>query len=309
MRSLLKLVIYLSVPALLINWWVVSRTEHAAEPFAGGRVIELIGPDLNVREYKAADRPDDATGDIVLLHGYAASIQWWDGVAQRLADRTHRTVVAIDLVGHGGSESPRESRAYGAVGQALAVRRAMAALHVDDAVLVGASMGGQVATLVAEQESDRVERVAVIDTFGAPGLYDLGPLKNAACWPIVGAAVDRLRAFDVVTKPSLQRAFADGFAVPDFAYASVKRLTQRGTCQSNAGDQMNRQRPTAQRLATLGKPVLVVWGARDVLTPMAANAAAYRDAGINPTVIQAAGHSGQVETPGKVVKILTEFIP
>jgi pimeloyl-ACP methyl ester carboxylesterase len=308
-RSLLKLVLYLSVPALLLNWWVVSRTERAAEPFAGGKVIELVGPDLNVRQYRAADRPEGPTGAIVLLHGYAGSIQWWDDVAQRLADRTHREVVAIDLVGHGGSESPRDSRAYGAVGQALAVRRAMAALHVDDAVLVGHSMGGQVATLVAEQEPDRVERVAVIDTFGAAGLYDLGPLQNAACWPVIGAAIDRLRAFDVVTKSSLERAFADGFAVPDFAYDSVKRMTQRGTCQSNAGDQMNRQRPTAQRLASLGKPVLVIWGARDVLTPMAANAAAYRDAGINPTVIQAAGHSGQVETPGKVVKILTEFLP
>jgi pimeloyl-ACP methyl ester carboxylesterase len=308
-RSLLKLIIYLSVPALLINWWVVSRTERAAEPFAGGKVVELVGPDLNVRQYEAGDRPGGGRGSIVLLHGYAGSIQWWEGIAQRLADRTHRDVVAIDLVGHGGSESPRDSSAYGAVGQALAVRRAMAAVDVDEAVLVGSSMGGQVATLVAEQESDRVERVAVLDTFGAPGLYDLGPLQNAACWPVIGAAIDRLRAFDVVTKPSLQRAFADGFAVPDFAYDAVKRPTQRGICQSNAGDQMNRQRPTAERLAALGKPVLVIWGARDVLTPMAANAAAYRDAGINPTVIQAAGHSAQVETPGKVVKILTEFIP
>lgn len=311
MRSLLKLVIYLSIPALLANWWVVSRTDRAAEPFAGGKVVELVGPDLNVREYAAnpgAERPGDATGAIVLLHGYAGSIQWWEQTAQRLAERTGRAVVAIDLVGHGGSESPRDSSAYGAVGQALAVRRAMAALRVDEAVLVGHSMGGHVATLVAEQESDRVERVAVIDTFGAAGLYDLGPLQGAACWPVVGAAIDRLRAFDVVTKSSLERAFAEGFAVPDFAYGALKRLTQRGTCQSNAGDQMNRQRPTAERLAGVGKPVRVVWGARDVLTPMATNVAAYRDAGIEPTVIRAAGHSPQVETPGRVVKILADFV-
>lgn len=306
MRTLLKPVLYLSIPALLVNWWVVSRTERAAEPFAGGTVVELVGPDLNVRQYGAG--PGEEAGAIVLLHGFAGSLQWWDRIAGRLADRTGREVVAIELVGHGGSESPRDSDAYGAVGQALAVRRAMAALRLDDVVLVGHSMGGHVATLVAEQESDRVERIAVIDTFGAPGLRDVGPVADAGCWPIVGAAIDRLRVFDVVTRSSLQRAFADGYRVPDFAYDAVRRPTQRGMCRSKVGDQLNAERPVAQRLADLPKPVLVIWGARDRLTPLAANAAAYRDAGINPTIIQGAGHSPQVETPGKVLRLLAGFV-
>jgi hypothetical protein len=65
------------VLALLVNAFVVARTQRPAEAFAGGRVLELDGPDLNVREYGA---PGDRA--VVLLHGYSASIQWWEQVAR-----------------------------------------------------------------------------------------------------------------------------------------------------------------------------------------------------------------------------------
>lgn len=295
---------YLAIPALLVNWWFVSQDERPAEAFGGGRVLELHGPDVNVRQFGAGP----SSGAIVLLHGYAGSAEWWAAVAPKLAEETGRKVIAIDMVGHGGSESPKESRAYGAVGQALAVRRALAALEVGDVVLLGHSMGGGVATLVAEQEPDLVDRVAVIDTMGAAGLVEDNIMKSATCWPVVGEALDRLRTVDAVTKPSLETGFADGFGVPPFAYTSLKTLTHRGLCKSNANLQLNKQQPIAERLADLGKPVLVVWGAQDKLTPMATNVAAYRAAGIQAEIIQGSGHSPQVEKPKKLVKLLAEFV-
>ena len=64
----------------------------------------------------------------------------------------------------------------------------------------------------------------------------------------------------------------------------------------------------ADRLAALGKPVLVVWGERDVLTPTAANVERYRKAGLAPTIIPGVGHSPMVEAPGEFVSAITEFI-
>ena len=122
MIKLAKLLVFIVVPALLINAWVVSRQTREAATFGGGRVVSITGPDLNVREYGAGS----GTGAIVLLHGYASSIEWWADVAEKLAAETKRKVIAIDLVGHGGSESPLDSDAYGAEGQALAVARALA---------------------------------------------------------------------------------------------------------------------------------------------------------------------------------------
>ena len=304
MIKLTKLLVFIVLPALLINAWVVSRQTQEAATFGGGRVVSITGPDLNVREYGTGS----GTGALVLLHGYASSIEWWADVADKLAAETGRKVIAVDLVGHGGSESPLDSDAYGAEGQAIAVARALAAVKADDVVLVGHSMGGHIATAVAQREPDLVDRVVVVDTFGAAGLRDLGPLKDATCWPVVGAALDRARRFDVVTKSSLQAGFAADFEVPTFAYRSLKQMTHRGVCEATAGDEMNAKRPVALQLAQLGKPVKVIWGGRDTLTPTAANVAAYENAGLTPQIIDRSGHSPQVEASDDVVEIVAGFV-
>ena len=56
---------------------------------------------------------------VVLLHGFAQSAASWDNVAEFLG-RT-RSVVALDLVGHGGSDRPEGADAYalGAQGEML----------------------------------------------------------------------------------------------------------------------------------------------------------------------------------------------
>lgn len=309
MRKLAKLLVFVVIPALLINAWFVSRQVKPATSFGGGHVVSIPGPDVNVREYGSGSGSAGSNrGAIVLLHGYASSIEWWGKVAPKLADETGRKVIAIDLIGHGGSESPRDSDAYGALGQALAVTRTLAALKADDVVLVGHSMGGHIATYVAEREPSLVAKVAVIDTFGAPGLRDLGPLKAITCAPIIGDATDRLRPFDAATKSSLAPAFAEGYPIPEFAYRSLRAMVHRGVCESTAGDELNAQRPEAERLAQLGKPVKVIWGSQDTLTPTAANVAAYRNAGLTPVIVDGAGHSSQVEKPDDVVKILVAFI-
>lgn len=291
-----------SVLALLANAVVVDRTARAAAAFAGGRVLQLDGPDLNVREYGPAGQ-----SAVVLLHGYSASIQWWEKVAPTLA-AAGRRVIAIDLVGHGGSEAPRDAGQYGAAGQSTAVRRALDALGVGKAVLIGHSMGGHVATAIAESDPGLVERVVVVDTFGDRRLVNRPALAGLACLPVVGPAADRLRAVPAVTRASLQTGFAADFPVPDLAFRSLQRLTHAGVCDSDAGEQLNTGQAEADRLAHLGKPVLVVWGDRDVLTPTAANVDRYREAGLTPRLIAGSGHSPMVEKPEEFVAAVTDFI-
>jgi 2-succinyl-6-hydroxy-2,4-cyclohexadiene-1-carboxylate synthase len=291
-----------AVVALLVNAWVVDRAERPAAAFGGGRVLDIDGPKLNVREYGA---PGDRA--VVLLHGYTASIEWWDKVAPTLAGMGQR-VIAIDLVGHGGSEKPRDAAQYGLAGQTAAVRRALEALGVHHAVLIGHSMGGHIATALAESDPDLVERIAVVDTYGATGLFEEPALAGADCWPIIGAALDRLRGVHAVTESSLQDGFAPGFPVPDLAYRSLEQLTQHGVCDSNPDEEVNRDRAVADQLAALHKPVLVIWGEHDVLTPTAQNVARFRAAGIEPRIISGAGHSPMVEAPDAFVAAVSDFV-
>jgi pimeloyl-ACP methyl ester carboxylesterase len=288
---------------LLVNAILVARDTSDAEPFAGGHVLELDGPDLNVREYG----PPGADTAIVLLHGFAGSIEWWEAAASDLARATDRRVITIDLVGHGGSESPGNDDSFSAEGQSTAIAEALAGLGLSRAVVVGHSMGGHIATALAEREPSLIESVAVIDTFGDAGLREQSSLAEVGCWPIVGHAIDRFRRIDAMVEDSLQAGFANDFAVPPLAFRSLERLTHRGVCESHPGVTMNEERPVADRLAALDVPVLVVWGDQDVLTPTAPNVARYKEAGLRPVVIPGAGHSPMVEKPTALVRVLTPF--
>ena len=78
-----------------------------------------------------------------------------------LLDREHR-VVAVDLLGHGGSEKPDSG--YSIPNQADLVAEALERLGVRHAEVVGHSLGGGVATALAERSPELVETVVIIDT-------------------------------------------------------------------------------------------------------------------------------------------------
>ena len=285
------------VAALVVNAFLVARATRQAQAFDGGRVIELDGPDLNVKEFGP---PGDRA--VVLLHGYSASVQWWDRVAAALPAQR---VVAIDLVGHGGSEAPRNAESYRIESQADAVRNALDALEVRHAVLVGHSMGGFVALALAGQDPERVERVVISDTPAETSLAQMPALAGLACAPIIGQAIDRLRPVDAISDSALQTGFAADFVVPALAHRSLEQLTHSGLCHARGQEGA----PAAvDRIARLEQPVLVVWGERDVLTPTATNVERYREAGLTPVVIRGSGHSPMVEAPGEFVNAITEFI-
>lgn len=289
-------VLLLAVVALLLNELVVNKEVRKAEPFAGGHVLELDGPDLNVREYGP---PGERA--VVLLHGYSSSIEWWERVAPQLA-RDQR-VIAIDLVGHGGSEAPSDASAYQSAGQAKAVHNALVALGVRHAVLIGHSMGGAVSAEVARQYPDLVERVVVSDTPAADDLVSMPLLGKMVCWPVIGPAMDLFRGVDAISEGSLQTGFAADFPVPDYAHRSLERLTYAGLCDSVEGPH-----PTVKTLVALDKPVLVLWGDQDVLTPTAPNVERYAAAGLPPVVIKGAGHTPMVEQPDQFLAAVTPFV-
>lgn len=289
-------VLLLAVVGLLLNELVVTKEQRKAEPFAGGHVLELDGPDLNVREYGP---PGDRA--VVLLHGYSASIQWWEQVAPRLA-RDQR-VIAIDLVGHGGSEAPGDGAAYRAAEQAKAVHNALEQLGVRHAELIGHSMGGAVSAELARQYPDLVERVVVSDTPAADDLVTMPLLGKMVCWPVIGPALDRFRTVDAITESSLQTGFGADYPVPDYAHRSLERLTYAGVCDSTEGPH-----PVVETLAALHKPVLVLWGDQDVLTPTAANVERYTEAGLTPVVIKGSGHTPMVEQPDQFLAAVTDFV-
>ena len=91
----------------------------------------------------------------VCLHGLVDDLTIWDRLAPSLAERGQLT--RYDQRGHGTSDAPpgpysRDDMASDAI--AL-----MDALAIEEAILVGHSMGGTVATVYAGAKPDRVDRL------------------------------------------------------------------------------------------------------------------------------------------------------
>ncbi|MFF4774103.1 alpha/beta fold hydrolase [Microtetraspora fusca] len=101
--------------------------------------------------------PRDAP-PLVLLHALGESAADWDAVIPAFADNWR--VYALDLRGHGGSDRPGD---YGLELMRSDVLGFLDALALDRVDLIGHSMGGLVAYLLAGDHPERVSRLVLED--------------------------------------------------------------------------------------------------------------------------------------------------
>lgn len=111
-------------------------------------VVELFH-----RELGGAGKPP-----LVILHGLLGSSRNWQTAGKDLAERFH--VFALDLRNHGSSPHADEAGFTAMVADVLAW---MDARGMARAILLGHSMGGKVAMLLACRHAERVERLVVVD--------------------------------------------------------------------------------------------------------------------------------------------------
>jgi esterase len=107
-----------------------------------------------------------------ILHGLFGSGRNWAGIAQRLA--AHHRVIALDLRNHGASPWA-DSMDYGEL--AADVHETLQALGCRRYALLGHSMGGKTAMVVALGHGAAVERLIVVDI--APAAYEARHLGYA----------------------------------------------------------------------------------------------------------------------------------
>jgi pimeloyl-ACP methyl ester carboxylesterase len=95
---------------------------------------------------------------VLLLHSLAAHSHWWDWVAPPLAERHH--VVAVDFRGHGGSAWADSYRFDDYVADVVA---SLDVLGWRAPLVIGHSMGGYVAALLAARHPERVGALVIAD--------------------------------------------------------------------------------------------------------------------------------------------------
>lgn len=241
-----------------------------------------------------------AAGDtVVLLHGFGGDLGNWLFNQEPLA-AGGRTVIALDLPGHG--ESSKDVGAGDLDLLATTVGAFLDGLGVARAHLVGHSLGGAVAARLAVARPGLVASLALI----APGGFGD---------EIDGEYIDGFVAAESrrELKPLLERLFADPELVTRRLVDDVLRMKRiDGVAEAlgaiaaavfPAGRQAD---SVAEALAGTGIPMLVVWGTADRIVP--AGHAQAAPPGSRVELLEGAGHSPHMERAGEVNRLLDEFL-
>ncbi len=292
----LALLALLVVNALLVD----GETDRAEITVPDGRILELPDGDVQIAEH------GPRTGSpIVLIHCYVCAMGWWDGMLPQL-ERQHR-VIALDLLGHGGSEKP--SSGYTPEHQATVVAAALERLEVTDATVVGHSLGGSVGVALSEQSPQLVERLVIIDMPPDNSYGDLGFIASLGFQPVLGEALWRIKP-DFSIRDGLEVAFAPGFDVPDQFIEDTRRMTYTAYDDSPGGNEdFLDEESLDRRMRATGKPLMVLMGAEEQIVddPQRALEQFAQVSGAETHLIPGAGHSPNVEKPALTARLVLGF--
>ena len=97
---------------------------------------------------------------LILLHGLLLSQEMHRPLAEALAARGNR-VITLDLLGHGRSDRPRDMWRYSMAGYGRQIVALMDHLELEQAVVMGTSLGANSALEVASQHPERLRGLVI----------------------------------------------------------------------------------------------------------------------------------------------------
>lgn len=245
-----------------------------------------------------ADRGEGTA--VVLLHGFVGSADYWERIVPLLEG--HFRCIVPDLLGHGQSEAPPGP--YTIEQMADGVADLLDALGIEQAVLLGHSMGGYTALSFAERYPNRLSAFGLIHSMPLP--------DDAAGKEKRDAVAERVLREGV--GPFVEQSAPNWFA-PDHAKrmrAELARVLEIGFAtkpEGAAGAALAmRDRPDrGQVIRDSDLPVLLIAGSEDGIAPPEKAFAAENSRTVKRT-IEGAGHMSLFEAPQELARQIASFV-
>lgn len=241
----------------------------------------------------------------LLLHGYPESSYMWRHLLPALATAGWRAV-APDLAGFGDSppDPPGTWERH-----VETVERFRGELGIERCVPVVHDWGGLIGLWWACEQPDAVEALVISST----GFFPDGEWHGMArAMREPGTGEQLLEAADRATVAAVLRQSSSGIgddAVDEYwkAYADPER--RRGHLELYRSGDFAKLEPFDGRLAALGVPVLLIWGASDPFAPVAgAHRFARELSDTELVVIEDAGHFVWEDAPVRCAEAVTAFL-
>lgn len=238
-----------------------------------------------------------AGSPLVFVHGFTTTSEFWREQAEAFSSRYR--VIRINLPGHGVSPRP-DGRSYTIPAFANDILAVYHAFEIDEAILVGLSMGG---TVVQSFTLSHPERVRALVLVGATP-HGLGEDVNV---DNVLKAIDELGVVQA-SQNVIERSFGSmaSRALVEFAKVEVAQtpafVAREAIVSLNASD-------SRAHLCDISVPTLVVVGNEDIITPPGESVILAE--GIPESrleVIADAGHFPMLEQPQAFNHVLESFL-
>ena len=201
---------------------------------------------------------------VVLLHGFASSIENWLTVMPKLV-RDHR-VIAIDLRGFGWTDRPVAD--YSPAAQAKLLKAVLDERKVNKVSIVAHSWGSSVALAFALAYPAQVDRLALYDAWvydsQLPSMFHMARAKG------LGEVL-----FGLFYSERYEDRITLGFYDPDMVSQAlvddVERAFDRPGTRAAALETVRGMRFDEMELKykTITAPTLLLWGREDLVTPVA----------------------------------------
>ena len=297
--------------AMLVLWrdpFLLVRGEFARQRVAAGlsRASVDVAGHRWTYAYRDADSADAPT--VVMLHGFTGSKENWYPLAAALEGR-YRLLVP-DLPGWGESER-KPGLVYGFTQQAANVDAFIRALSPGKpVVLLGHSMGGGIAALVAARYPEDIASVGLLDAAGVR-------FKDNAFGLDVLAGKN---PFGVEDDASLQRyidiVFHDPSAKPWLPWpastALIRKRRADAAFEQGVLDRIGRSEESllpGEEATRIRQPALLLWCRQDaVIDPSAMGLYAQRIPQARTVLLDGCGHMSLMERPREVAEAVVKLI-
>ena len=265
-----------------------------------------VGPgSIHVERYGHGGAP------VVLLHGFGTSSFIWRSIAPEIA-LANRTAFAMDLFGYGESDRPFDAD-FGIASQAELVDRALTALRLPKATVVGLDLGGAVALRLASTRPERVERLFLVNPIALDEIPagDITTLQRNTARFAFRVSKGILGVAPILGE-LLRRSVSDPAHMPD-------KLIARYLAPYVGEEGLNHLLLLARSvddedmddvdLGSISQPTQIVWGDQDPwITPKFADRLSDAIPGSRLVHLPGVGRLVPEETPDTLVNLLLEFI-
>jgi 2-succinyl-6-hydroxy-2,4-cyclohexadiene-1-carboxylate synthase len=246
---------------------------------------------------------------LVLLHGFTGDAAGWASHVPHFARRF--CVLAIDLLGHGGSDAPADADRYRMERSTADVLAVLDRLGFSRASVLGYSMGGRLGLSLAVTAPERVS--ALVLESASPGVRD--PVMRQARSAQDGQLADRIERDGVpafVDYWERLPIFATQAGLPVDVRARVRaarlRHSAHGLANSLRGIGQGVQPPMHDHLHRLRIPTLLVVGALDAPYCDLGLEMSRMIAGARLVIVPGAGHAVHLEQPEGFRRFVLEFL-